>query len=235
MKSISYFSEAGPKGHNQDSVRFSEIHDGAKLIAIADGVGGNIGGGAASKTAVDVVQQLFQSNSQLDISEYYSAVKSQLDVSASKDSTLERMATTLSICIIECSGRCRVGHVGDSRVYHLRGKGLITLTEDQTERQELLNAGVISKRRAANYHRRNILVSAMSPNYEYELAEIEVSLQTGDRLLLVTDGVYEAISKKEIRDLSLSSESVEVFCERLHASLLNVGPADDYTALCYEF
>src|SRR3546814_5436694 len=56
----------------------------------------------------------------------------------------------------------RVGHVGDSRIYHLRGSGLVTRTKDQTEVQHLIDEGILTPERAKMYPRKNVLLSAIS-------------------------------------------------------------------------
>ncbi len=113
------------------------------------------------------------------------------------------MGTTLTVAVIQ-GNKVTLGHVGDTRLYHLRNKGIIARTKDQTEVQKLLDDGILNKQRAKNYHRRNVLLSVLTPDRDYELQSTSFNLDTHDRLLLLTDGAYSLASKLELRDLSLS-------------------------------
>ena len=143
------------------------------------------------------------------------------------------MGTTLSLVSIH-GNLAKLGHVGDSRVYHLRNEGIISRTVDQTEVQELIERGVLSKANARRYSRRNVLLSVLSPDRDYRLLEDSFEIKEGDRLLLITDGVSSKVLAKELRDLSLECDNPKTFCDELLKKIELRNPVDDYTALCLD-
>ena len=214
---------------NADQVGFEILGKNSALLALADGVGKYAEGAAAARIAISVVLAKAKTNS---IAEVFMAAKLEIAEAAAKTTT-KNWSTTLTLCSVD-AGQATVGHVGDSRLYHLRGAGLLTRTRDQTEVQALIDEGVISKDRALKYPRRNVLVSALSSDIPYDLYEEQFEVVRGDRLLLISDGVYKNLSRKEISSASLSNSDVIKFLDQLQADLKLKGLVDDTTALCWE-
>jgi PPM family protein phosphatase len=143
------------------------------------------------------------------------------------------MGTTLSLVRLY-GATAEVGHVGDSRIYHLRSDGLVDRTVDQTEVEELVQRGVLSRGRARRYPRRHVLLSVLSPSRKYDLQRQQFNIQNGDRLLLITDGVSPKMLRREIRDLSLKKQNPQLFCDALADEIEKRGPQDDYSAICVD-
>lgn len=61
--------------------------------------------------------------------------------------------------------------------------------------------------------------------------ETEFQIETGDRLILLTDGVYGVVTMREIRDISVATNTVSEFTEKLKAAVESAGVIDDYSAL----
>ncbi|MCF6252940.1 MAG: hypothetical protein L3J75_16980 [Methylococcaceae bacterium] len=117
----------------------------------------------------------------------------------------------------------------ETLVYHLRDTGIISITKDQTEVQRLIDDGVLSRKRAANYHRRNILLSAISNYSDYTLFQTEFYILAGDRLVLLSDGSYNLIRKKEIRDLSLQEHNLSNLSNKILNLIESREIRDDYS------
>lgn len=228
------FSCVGEKEFNDDCIAAEMLKDDVGIFAVADGMGGAKGGNVASNVAISTAIDLLREKPSIPFAELFEHVRSELLSESKKNIDLARMGTTLTLCKIENS-QVKVGHVGDSRLYHLRGEGLRTRTKDQTELQKLLEDGVLSKARAKSYPRRHILISVLSPNSAYDLEESSFELVTGDRLLLLTDGVYNVMTKAEIRDLSLQSQDVHALCDSLRNQIERRDHKDDYSAICIEY
>lgn len=226
------FSHEGGKKGNQDSYLTLSLSDGQHVLAIADGVGGREGGELASKLAINEVSKLFRENSQLNISEVFRRVKNAL-IEESKTKGLLKMATTLTLCYIN-NEHVFVGHVGDCRLYHLRGSGIITKTKDQSEKQKLIDAGVLTKERARSYHRRNILFSVISSDIDYELYETDFYIKPDDRLLLLSDGAYNLCSKRELIELSFQSKELDDWISNITSLVGSKIVKDDYTGVGFE-
>lgn len=143
------------------------------------------------------------------------------------------MGTTLTVCLIS-QDSALVAHVGDTRLYHLRDKGIVTRTRDQTEAQELVDQGVLSQRRALNYHRKNILTSVLSNYTDYELYQTEINLLGNDRLILTTDGSYSLIKKSALLKISISSRNAKDLCDKALIEIESGPIKDDYSMIVYQ-
>lgn len=229
---VASFSETGPRSSNQDRLHIPVQFEGRRFLsAIADGVGGSKGGGEAAQIAIDCVREFHGAPLELP-SVFDAAVRCYKDA-ISKDSALADMGTTLSLVLIE-DEVASVAHVGDTRVYHLRGAGLNTLTLDQTEVAELLRRGVLTERQAKRYPRRNVLLSALSANGEYNVYRKDAHLQVGDRLLLSTDGFYQRVNRRTIRDISVAHVALNDLVESLRMEAIGAQPSDNFSVIGIE-
>ncbi|MGH1441274.1 MAG: PP2C family protein-serine/threonine phosphatase [Cellvibrionaceae bacterium] len=226
------FSKKGRDKPNQDSITSISIN-GKHLIAISDGMGGKYGGEIASSSALDAISESFKINPELPIESLFEVAHKRLVDLSISDTTLSEMGATLSICLIN-TGKASIGHVGDTRIYHLRNEGIVTRTKDQTELQHLLEEGVITKRKAKNYKRKNILLSVLTPSKSYELFTAEFDLIQQDRLILCSDGFYSLVSKSEIKDLSIALDSIDDLASELLKLVESKDINDDYSCLIYQ-
>ncbi|WP_164708193.1 PP2C family protein-serine/threonine phosphatase, partial [Pseudomonas viridiflava] len=153
---------------------------------------------------------------------------------AALDPTLHGMATTFTA--IHWDGHVLKGvHTGDSRAYLLRGKGLKQLTKDHTEVARLVAEGKISKEDSVHYPRKNVLTSALGTHKNLLIDEFSFEVQKGDRLLLITDGIYGVITKKCLVDLSLAHTHFTEFCEDVLRQVDNSAATDNFTLVGLEF
>ncbi len=226
-----WFSRRGSKQQNEDAALPPTNSHDSWWAAVADGMGGHPGGEVASRTAIDVVRSTIQAVPNVRVSEMFRSIQLELKDIASKRPEFSKMGTTLSVVGIRDQAGS-VGHVGDSRVYHLRADGIIDRTVDQTEVQQLLERGVLSRAAARRYPRKNILLSVLSPGREYTLHESSFQITAGDRIIIVTDGVSSKVLRQEIRDLSLLHSKPNSFCDALRETIEQRHPNDDYSAIC---
>jgi protein phosphatase len=195
---------------------------------VADGVGGNFGGATASMLAVNSFMEVMRSESKVSFEDAFSRIVNLFVKAVQEDSSLSEMATTLS-CIKIDGEIAQFAHVGDSRIYHLRGNGILQITSDQTEAALLMDKGILSPSRARKYHRRSVLVSALSSTGDYTFTTGQFQLAVGDRVLLLTDGVYRLISKKALRDESVSCNSAFDYSLAIESALHQMDLIDDAT------
>lgn len=229
-----HFSLLGSRGENQDALLPLTKVGNSYWAAIADGMGGSKGGRIAAQCAIETVKNCILDGPNRSMESIFSRVKETLSNLAKDDSILEHMGTTLSL--VHCiDSTVYVGHVGDSRVYQIRGHGILTRTIDQTEVQKLLDEKIISKSQAKRYNRRNVLLSVMAPNETYELFNASFRVEANDRVLLSTDGLHSAILRREISELSASIENVCSFCKALQKEAEIREPSDNFSAIALEF
>ena len=133
----------------------SYIESGDRVCAaVADGVGSLSGGGVAARAVIELVKSRAIGSEEINFEEFFAQCKSRLSQLRTPEL---KLGTTLTV--IEIVGHTvRYGHVGDCRLYHLRGNGLKTMTEDQTEMNYLLKKGEINKYDTKFYRRANVLM-----------------------------------------------------------------------------
>lgn len=224
-------SDKGPRFENQDAFCFFSSPNWF-LGAVADGVGGNRGGAVAARIAIEMLRN----NLAIDesIEETFSRIHLRIIEEADKSPQLKGMATTLTAVIFEKS-ELRGAHCGDSRAYLLRGKGLKQLTFDHTEVAKMVAEGLMTKAEAVNYPRKNVLASALGTHKELTIQSFSADIKPGDRLLLLTDGVYSEINKREIQRSSMEDSNFENFCRELIRTVQNRSVSDNFTMLAIEF
>ena len=226
------FTRAGPRPINEDRYLLPDCENNdAFIVAIADGVGGAAGGEIAASLAIQATKSIGPEVESLD--KMFSEAVMAIQKRAAQQPELAGMGTTLSIAII-IDFHVYVGHVGDTRIYHLRGNGLNSLTQDQTEIAELVRKGVFSSRQALRYPRRNILLSALSAKNSYEVYRSQAALEAGDRIVLMSDGAHQNIAKTAILELSKSGIRLKDFLLNLEGFLLTAAPKDNFTAVCVQ-
>ncbi len=198
---------------NQDVFRLLELHDGI-LVAVLDGMGGVAGGKLAAELAgAEFVTQFSLccaelaasgSPSDTDIHRLYShavySANTKVLEAAVLNPTFKGMGTTL--CAAYLLGEVAyIAHIGDSRAYLLRGGDAKPLTQDDSVVGELGARGELSRKEAKERSDRHFLTRALGVAPYADFHFTTEKLQRGDRLLLVTDGFYDAFSEEEIAAL----------------------------------
>jgi protein phosphatase len=147
------------------------------------------------------------------------------------------MGTTLVAAAL-CQGRLAVAHVGDSRLYRLRGGRLERLTRDHSFEEELRARGY-STTEALRRAESKALTRALGPSLEVEIDLASFDVHSGDVLLLCSDGLTGLIGDEEIAaELEagrLASRSLDLQAEALIALANQRGGHDNITvvlALC---
>jgi len=224
-------TEKGPREQNQDSFLLRGF-DGGLCFLVADGVGGNNAGDIASQTACET---FFDA-----ISEGASPVEA-INIShltirdlATENPELAGMATTLT-CAILHENRVYGIHTGDSRAYLLRNNGIKQITQDHSEVERLVLAGKLTRQEAATYPRKNVLYSAIGVSGALTYQEFNFDLEEGDRVLLMTDGVYSVVTKKEFRDVSLEHFDFDTYCKKIIEKVVNGHTKDNYTLIGFQY
>ena len=192
---------------NQDYYYVSDPESDIQLYILADGMGGYNGGEVASKLAVESVKSYIENNLnqkepqkeqilQLvkDAAEYANKVVYEKS-KTSED--LHGMGTTLDICLIY-NNKVYIGHVGDSRVYLIRGEIFRKLTKDHRYVQQLVEDGKITREEANHHPKKNMLIKALGCT-EYVEPDIRArNVGKQDVLLMCSDGLTNMVEEKVI-------------------------------------
>ena len=143
------------------------------------------------------------------------------------------MSTTVSAILVK-SGFCYGAHVGDSRVYRVRGDEVLQLTEDHTLINYKLKHGLITRDEAANMSGKNVITRAVGHRDYVQVDTADIDVSAGDRFLLCTDGLHGYIeSDREVGDL-IGDGSLESGAQAAVALANQRGGRDNITAIAIE-
>lgn len=179
------------------------------LTVVADGMGGHSGGEVASQLAVEVINRVYYDLDKTRaeaLREAFEAANQEIYQASVADKNLEGMGTTCTALVL-CDGSALAAHVGDSRLYLLRAGEIYLMTEDHSAVMEMVKLGIISVEQARHHEDKNVIVRALgtAPEIEVSLWDSPLTVRDGDRFILCTDGLYDLVEDKEIRDLILSA------------------------------
>ncbi|MDF2827828.1 MAG: potassium transporter ATPase [Mycobacterium sp.] len=215
------------RANNEDSV-----YAGARLLALADGMGGHAAGEVASQLVIAALAHLDDDEpggdllSKLNqaVHEGNSAIAAHVDA----DPELEGMGTTLT-AILFAGNRLGLCHIGDSRGYLLRDGELTQITKDDTFVQTLVDEGRITAEEAHSHPQRSLIMRALT-GHEVEPTLTVREAKAGDRYLLCSDGLSDPVSHETIAD-ALALEDVAASADRLIELALRGGGPDNVTVV----
>jgi protein phosphatase len=142
------------------------------------------------------------------------------------------MGSTLTLAVVE-GNRATVAHVGDSRAYLWRDDRLRQLTEDHSVPGALLKQGRITPEEIPEHPHRHILYRCLGlkPQVQVDIYP-SVVLQTGDALLLCSDGLWDMVYPTErLEDLMAAGGSPSAQCRRLVDAANEAGGEDNITTV----
>ncbi len=212
----------------------TECADDVQFYAVCDGMGGEAAGEEASHAAVDELK-LLERLPAIDedaIRAYVLSANQRVVTLAEKHSA--HTGTTLALLTVD-HGMARVTHIGDSRVYRLRGGALERLTEDHSEVQRLVSAGELSQEDARTDPRRHVINRYVGMPPACGEVQPETSapqpLQKGDRYLLCSDGLTDLCTDVEIEKTLLTAPDASKAAQALVDLALEKGGVDNVTVL----
>jgi PPM family protein phosphatase len=188
-------TDVGRKRHNNQDAML--IHHESKLLVVADGMGGHLGGEVASALAVTTIRDAACAGSLRDA---FADANARIHARAQAEPHLHRMGTTASAVRL-CGSRANIAHVGDSRVYLLRNGVFHQLTRDHSVVEEHIRAGVMTREQAKASPFRNVLSRAMGVEPEVDVDVDCIELCHGDTLLLCSDGLCGVLSDEEMANV----------------------------------
>ena len=125
-----------------------------------------------------------------------------------------------------------VGHVGDSRVYHLHEGRLIQLTRDQTLVNRLVELGSLTEEEAETHPRRNELQQAIGGQPDVDPGLYHNKMSSGDWIIVCSDGLTNHVNARDLKQmLQTEAGSAEVCARRLVNLTLIEGATDNVTVV----
>ncbi|MGW6866277.1 PP2C family protein-serine/threonine phosphatase [Streptomyces sp. NPDC054901] len=207
---------------------------GPRLLAIADGMGGQAAGEVASSEVISTLVQLDDDVPGSDILTALSVAvqraNDQLRVMVEEDPQLEGMGTTLT-ALLWTGQRLGLVHVGDSRAYLLRDGVLTQITQDHTWVQRLVDEGRITEEEATTHPQRSLLMRALGSG---DIVEPDLSIRevrTGDRYLICSDGLSGVVSHQTMEETLADYHGPNETVQSLIQLALRGGGPDNITCI----
>jgi protein phosphatase len=223
-------SDRGPVRERNEDAAYAD----ARVLALADGVGGHPGGDLASAAMVRGFAQIDFTLEGWDGTDHLRAAAFRGEDAIAEQVALrpelDGMATTLTAVLLQRDHRVVLLHAGDSRGYLFRDRRLYQLSKDDTLVQSLVETGAVSPEAARFHPQRNIVTRALTGRgTRFSLASWIV--RPGDLLLLCSDGLSDTLSDDVIAEVVSSSSNTDECAQRLIGQALSSGARDNVTCI----
>lgn len=207
---------------------------GPRLLAIADGMGGQAAGEVASSEVISTLVTLDDDVPGSDILTSLSVAvrraNDQLRAMVEEDPQLEGMGTTLT-ALLWTGQRLGLVHVGDSRAYLLRDGVLTQITQDHTWVQRLVDEGRITEEEATTHPQRSLLMRALGSGEHVEPDLSIREVRAGDRYLICSDGLSGVVSHQTMEETLASYQGPQETVQELIQLALRGGGPDNITVI----
>ncbi len=223
--SVGVATRTGKRERNEDFVgavtpASDELAARGALLAVADGVSGEGAGREAAEYAVRGLLADYYATPETwevpqAVDRVLSAINRWMIGQGAVDKSRAGMATTLSLVVLR-GNRYTIGHIGDTRIYRLRNHEMELLTQDHVwDRPDM----------------RHVLKRAVGLDQHLMVDYADGELLSRDKLLICSDGVWEALGNKRLHELMLLHEEPQSMADALVDTALAAGSADNATAL----
>ncbi len=222
------------------------------IFIVCDGMGGQAAGEVASRLAVDSVLNYFRevpknkarthANVELEniseramlLAEAIQLANTTIREAACRDERHAGMGSTV-VCVLVDQNFVSVGHVGDSRVYLIRGGAIQQLTQDHSLVTQQVRLGFISAEQAKKSRLQNVITQALGSEDTVEPDLDDMMAVSDDVLVLASDGLTRALSDQEILARVTAAAGLQYACDDLIQSAKDAGGKDNITCLLIRF
>ncbi|HKU37336.1 MAG TPA: Stp1/IreP family PP2C-type Ser/Thr phosphatase [Polyangiales bacterium] len=239
-------SDVGRKRtHNED---YFALVESEHLYLVADGMGGHSSGEVASQLAINTMSEFFQATSadpeatwpyKMDKTRGYEEnrlvtgiklANRRIYEAAQREQRLHGMGTTI-VALLCVHDACLIGHVGDSRVYRVRGNSVEQLTEDHSLLNDYMKMKSMTQEEVENFPHKNVIVRALGMKETVKVDAILDTPQPGDVYVLCSDGLSGQVSPEEMRDAVLRNKDLKAASQALIDRANEAGGPDNITVL----
>src|SRR3954466_1178440 len=210
-----------------------DTHPGGRLLVVADGMGGHRGGATASRLAGETVKAQYLGGESDDVAaalrDALQRANSRIYNEAQANPDLRGMGTTTSALAIK-DDLAWFGHVGDSRIYRVRGDEIEQLTDDHSLVATMVREGLLTAKEAETHPRRNVLQRSMGVTEDVEVdVKGPFDVQEGDTFILCSDGLHGLVKQEEI--LEVAKQPIDVAADDFVKRVLERGAPDNVTVI----
>lgn len=211
--------------HNEDSFLVR-----SPLFVVADGMGGAEAGEVASQAAVETLAAAEELPGGL--AGAVEAANARIHQMAVDDASRQGMGCTLTAAYAD-SGRLTVAHVGDSRLYRLRGDAFEQLTDDHSLVGGLVRLGQLTPEEAESHPQRSVILRAVGVEPNVEVDVLEHELEDGDVYLACSDGLSGMVRDEVLAETLRMFPALEEAAEMLIELANTAGGRDNITAVLF--
>ncbi len=206
------------------------------LYAVADGMGGHVGGEVAARVAVETLERAFERTPTADgLRKAFSEANAAVWHESQFNTELRGMGTTLTAVALVGGREGRdvlaLANVGDSRAYILSEGEMSQVTADHSLAEERMRHGEMTEEEAAVHPQRHILTRALGVSAQVETDMWQLELRTGDRVLLCSDGLTNEVGSDEMAGILREVGDPGEAALRLVEAANQHGGADNITAV----
>ena len=210
---------------NQDNLL---ANDG--LFAVADGMGGHLGGEVASERSLDVLRNSNPSGLEALVDAVHAANLA-VHTESAANPELRGMGTTLVAVVRTEDDQLALINVGDSRIYQYRSGTLKQLSEDHSLVESMVRRGQITAEAALTHPQRNVVLRALGVDADVDLDASTLRPVDGDRLVLCSDGLFNEVSGDQIAGILAGHPDPQAAAERLVEAANEGGGRDNITVI----
>lgn len=215
------------------SVNEDSVFAGTRLLAVADGMGGHIGGEVASKAVIAVLARLDEEkpreNFLSQLRDAVLACNTAIADLIKADPNLDGMGTTLTAMLFTGT-RFGMVNVGDSRTYAMRSGRMKQITRDDSFVQSLVDEGRITPEEARVHPHRSLVLRAITGQTAFEPTTLIREALEDDRYMLCSDGLSDLVSDQLVAE-KLCIPDLEKCADSLIQSALDAGGTDNVTVI----
>ena len=214
---------------NEDS-----FYESPPVFAVADGMGGARAGEVASRMAVEAFGEAADRDAgpEARLESIARLANRRIYELAQGDDAYRGMGTTLTAVIV--GGReIAVGHVGDSRLYRLRGGELERLTTDHSLVEEYVRAGRLAPEEAESHPQKSIITRALGVEADVDVDTLTCDACDGDVYLICSDGLTGMVAESEVADVLVNRSSLEQAGRALIDAANRAGGRDNITVVLF--
>lgn len=210
-----------------------------QIYAVCDGMGGAMFGEESSLLAVRELKkyqgECDQPDSYVNIEQMLRQISDGINnISYSRNMPAGSSGSTIAMLIMR-DWYFRCVHVGDSRIYRLRGRRFERLTKDHSQVQQLVDMGRIRPEDAFRHPLKNIITQHLGmPNDRVDMVPSvspQLELRRGDKYLICSDGLSDVVHDEIIAQLlnedETAIESAAALVRRALKEANDIGVAAD--------
>ena len=214
------------RDHNEDSLVVTP-----PLFAVADGMGGHAAGEVASEIAVRVLSELAPEHPDVEALGRAIEEANRAVIQAAREGRgRQGMGTTRTAAMLE-GERLVIAQVGDSRAYLLHQGKLQQLTRDHSLMADMIEAGQLTPEEARTHPQRSVITRALGSDAHLHPDIYEINVETGDRLLICSDGLSGMIFDDQIENTLRRVQDPQRCASQLVNEAIAAGGHDNVTVI----